>query len=81
MYPSGFLADARRARWYRCKGCGEPCAVGPNFMAHAKPQALAGIPDSVPCPLYNRFSHNEAEFMEHVAGEPLPTPDIPSEGN
>jgi hypothetical protein len=62
------------AKWYKCKGCGQACCIGPNGIGHEKPANLIGIPNSVTCPLYRQCNTREF-FMKYMAGEPLPDPD------
>jgi hypothetical protein len=69
--------------WYKCKGCGKPIGFFPDgfkspkgnlprgAVAHAKPDHLMGIPNSVPCNLFRRLGpvelyllHQDAEKME-----------------
>jgi hypothetical protein len=61
-------------RWYKCKGCGVPCAIFPNGeIAHGKPDQFLGIPNRVQCALYHRCE-TRAFFMQYMAGEPLDSP-------
>lgn len=63
------------AKWYKCKGCGEPCGIGPNGICHAKPAELAGIQGTVPCKLFQQCE-TRAFFEKHMKGEPLPDPEM-----
>jgi hypothetical protein len=65
--------------WYRCKGCGLPIGfidarppdIPKKACAHVKPIQLLGVPNSVPCALYQRLGadelwelHKDAERIE-----------------
>jgi hypothetical protein len=71
-------ADCTRksvGQWYKCKGCGQPCALlESGAIAHTKPDAMLGVPNSVPCELFRRCE-SRAFFLEHMAGEPMDPPD------
>jgi hypothetical protein len=71
------MSGVRKAavgQWYKCKGCGQPCALlETGNIAHTKPDELIGVPNSVPCALY-RACESRAFFLEHMAGEPIEPP-------
>ncbi len=60
--------------WVRCKACGGAVVLftdGSRRVGHAKPLALVGTPNSVPCTLFQRLSaeklwalHQDAETIE-----------------
>jgi hypothetical protein len=61
-------------QWYKCKGCGQPCALlEDGSVAHTKPDEMLGVPNSVPCALF-RACESRAFFLEHLAGEPIEPP-------
>jgi len=65
-----------RARWFKCKGCGEPLVLfddGSGRVGHAKPSSLVGVPHSVACSLYNRLSSEELRAL-HEDAEPIESP-------
>jgi hypothetical protein len=58
----------------KCKGCGKPLFLfqdGSGAVGHWKPNDKLGIPNSVPCDLFNRLNasqlaslHEDAEVLE-----------------
>lgn len=68
--------------WFKCKGCGQPIGffpeglpphLPPGTVGHSKPINKIGIPNSVPCELYNRLNAKELADL-HIDAEPLEPP-------
>lgn len=65
-----------KGRWVKCLGCGQPAGLFPDGLPehdlppgtvmHSKPDRLAGVPNSVPCELY-QSSSAEAFMLLHAA--------------
>jgi hypothetical protein len=78
------MAGGKFGFWFKCKGCGEPigffpdglasAGLEPGSVAHTKPKRFTGIPNSVPCELYNRLDAQALADL-HVGAEPLPEPE------
>jgi hypothetical protein len=64
-------------RWVKCKGCGVALVLftdGSRRVGHAKPVALVGVPNSVPCALF-KASTAERMWALHKDAEPITPPD------
>lgn len=68
--------------WFKCKGCNQPIGffpdgsdsgLPPGSVAHSKPTSKLGIPNSVPCVLYNQLDAQELADL-HLDAEPIEAP-------